>query len=400
MAIPRVRNYRGPGIFSYGFRPFFFFGAVQASLVMLVWLPLFYGTVEISSLFGAVQWHSHEIFFGYLAAIITGYLFTSVPNWSGRMPLQGAPLLLLLLVWMAGRVAVSFSAYLGWELTLVIDLAFLTLVVFVIGNEIISGRNWRNLKILLPATVFWLANLGFHLEAHVDGMAFYSERLALSVAITLIMLIGGRIVPSFTRNYLARQSPGRLPTPFGRFDIAATSLAVIALGAWILLPAGIVVAALMGIAGILHLIRLARWAGERVAGDFVVAILHVSYLFIPAGFLLLALSNTWPADISPVAGIHALGVGAIGSMTLSVMIRSTVSLTGGVLKTNMKIRLILMLVWIAALARIAAALYAPAMDILLEIAAAAWVLAFAGFSAAFAPMLFRRRGAGASRPGA
>src|SRR5690606_30824572 len=145
----RLRDYRGPAILSYGFRPFFFFGAVQASIVMLVWLPIFYGSLEISSLFGPLQWHSHELFFGYLAAIITGFLFTSVPNWTGRMPLQGAPLLLLLLVWIAGRVAVTFSAYLGWELTLVIDLALLRLVLFVIRNVDIVWRDGARAQLIL-----------------------------------------------------------------------------------------------------------------------------------------------------------------------------------------------------------------------------------------------------------
>src|SRR5690606_19385842 len=282
----RLRDYRGPAILSYGFRPFFFFGAVQASIVMLVWLPIFYGSLEISSLFGPLQWHSHELFFGYLAAIITGFLFTSVPNWTGRMPLQGAPLLLLLLVWIAGRVAVTFSAYLGFELTLLIDLAFLTLILFVVGYEIISGKNWRNLKILLPLILFWLANLAFHLEVEFTGHAAYSERLAMAVAITFIMLIGGRIVPSFTRNFLARRVPGRHPAPFDRFDIVSIAVAILALAGWVILPDAGLIAGVMALAGVLQFARLARWAGERAGGDFLVAILHVSYRFIPIGFLL------------------------------------------------------------------------------------------------------------------
>lgn len=392
MAIPRVRGYSGPPILSYGFRPFFFFGAVEAALVMLVWLPVFFGRLEVSSLFGPVGWHSHELFFGYLAAIITGYLFTAVPNWTGRMPLQGRPLLALLIVWIAGRLAVTFSVHIGWALMLIIDLSFFTLILAAIGIEIISGRNWRNMKILIPATLFWLANLSFHLEMEFSGIAARSERLAVSVAVFLIMAIGGRLVPSFTRNYLARCNPGRLPAPFGRFDILSVGVAALALILWCFSAEGAITAGLMATAALLQLIRLARWVGYRTGGDFLVAILHVSYLFIPAGFLLLAAASLWPGDVPLVAGMHLFAVGAIGSMTLSVMIRTSIGLTGRVLRTTLLIRLILLAIWIAALCRVAAAFYPPGWEILLAVAAAGWVLAFAGFSVGFARILFRPRG--------
>ncbi|MAL80819.1 MAG: short-chain dehydrogenase [Sneathiella sp.] len=392
MAIPRLRDYKGPAILSYGFRPFFFFGALFAGLSMMVWLPVFYGNLEISSLFGPIDWHIHEVFFGYLAAIISGFLFTAVPNWTGRLPIQGNPLLLLVVIWVAGRIAITFSLYFGWILTMVIDLAFLTAIVFVIGNEVISGKNWRNLKVLIPIIAFWLANLGFHLEAYFMGASDYSQRLAMAAAIVLIMLIGGRIIPSFTRNFLVRRNPGRLPVPFGRFDIIAIALGVIALGLWVVLIEGPVVAGFMGIAGLLQLVRLVRWAGDRTGGEFLVTVLHVSYLFIPTGFLLIAAGNIWPDYISSVAGMHAFGVGAIGSMTLSVMIRATFGHTGQPLKADLKTWLILIMIWISAISRVAAALYAPGMEMLLEIAATTWVLAFAGFSVTFAKLLFRPKG--------
>ena len=388
MAIPRLQNYQGPAILSYGFRPFFFFGSVYAGLAMLVWLPLFYGHLELWSLFDPIDWHVHEIFFGYLAAIISGFLFTAVPNWTGRMPIQGRPLLLLVLLWGAGRVAIAFSGYLGWVWAMVIDLSFLTAIVLVIGNEVIAGKNWRNLKVLLPLSVFLGANVLFHLEVHFDGLSNYSQRLAMATAIILIMLIGGRIVPSFTRNYLVRENPGRLPAPFGRFDMVSIAVAIIALGLWVILEEGPLVSIFMGFAGLLQLIRLARWAGDRTAGDFLVLILHVSYLFIPAGFLLLAASGIFPADIPPVAGVHALGIGAIGSMTLSVMIRATLGHTGMPLKAGISTKLILSAIWISALCRIAAAIYPDLMMILLEIAATTWVLAFIGFSAANIKLFF------------
>ena len=126
--IPRLRDYTGPALLSYGFRPFFLFGSLYAGLAILAWLPMFYGELELSTAFAPRDWHVHEMLYGYLPAVITGFLLTAVPNWTGRMPLQGRPLLVLVLAWAAGRVAVTTSAWIGWEAAAVIDSAFLLLV--------------------------------------------------------------------------------------------------------------------------------------------------------------------------------------------------------------------------------------------------------------------------------
>src|SRR4029077_5165902 len=110
-AIPRLRAYRGPALLSYGFRPVFFLGACQAALGMALWMPAFEGEIAIPSLFMPRDWHVHEMLFGYLAAVLTGFLLTAIPNWTGRLPLQGRQLLGLVMVWLAGRVAVSWSAH-------------------------------------------------------------------------------------------------------------------------------------------------------------------------------------------------------------------------------------------------------------------------------------------------
>ena len=102
MPIPRTRPYDGSALFSYGFRPFFLFGALYAALAILLWLPAYFGELTIASHFAPVDWHVHELLFGFLPAIITGFLFTAVPNWTGRMPLQGRTLILLVLLWAGG----------------------------------------------------------------------------------------------------------------------------------------------------------------------------------------------------------------------------------------------------------------------------------------------------------
>ena len=334
MPIPRFRKHDGAPLWSYGFRPFFLFGSLYSGLSILLWLPQFYGELELSTLFAPVDWHIHELFFGYLAAVISGFLFTAIPNWTGRLPVQGVPLIALFILWVCGRLAVTFSVSLGWFATMTVDLLFLTAIILVVTREIVAGKNWRNLKVLIPVSIFLAANIGFHLEAHFAGSSDMSRRLALAAVVTLIMIIGGRIIPSFTRNWLVRCNETTLPTPFGRLDVGAIVISAVTLIAWVFHPEGVIVGSMFVLAAIAQLFRLGRWNGHLTLREPLVAILHVSYLFIPIGFALIALSLLQPEIFPGAAGIHALGVGAVGTMTLSVMVRATLGHTGRALKAN------------------------------------------------------------------
>ena len=127
MAIPRLRPYQGPALLSYGFRPLFLFGAIQAVLAVVIWMPMFYGDLVLSTDFIRRDWHVHEMLYGYVAAVVTGFLLTAIPNWTGRLPIQGAPLLVLVVVWAAGRVAVAYSGVIGWLPAAMIDVALLAI---------------------------------------------------------------------------------------------------------------------------------------------------------------------------------------------------------------------------------------------------------------------------------
>ena len=391
MAIPRTRPYTGPAILSYGFRPFFLLGSLYSGLSILLWLPQFYGELSLSTLFAPTDWHVHELYFGFLPAIATGFLFTAIPNWTGRMPLQGNGLLALVLLWIAGRLAVTYSSHIGWQAALIIDAGFLIAVAMVIAREIIAGANWRNLKVLLPLTILTAANIAFHLEAHFIGVSDISRRLAALAAVTLIMLIGGRVIPSFTRNWLVRQNPGRLPAPFSGFDSVSIAVAVIALVLWTARPDSLVTATVMVIAALFQFIRLARWAGLRTLRDPLVWILHAGYLFVPIGLALIATAIILPELVSPLAGIHALGVGAVGGMTLAMMVRASLGHTGQALHARPAITLLFVAVLVAALTRILAAMTGSHTGIMLHVAAFAWMAAFCGFAVVFAPALSRRR---------
>ena len=223
-------------LFSYGFRPFFFGGAVWAALGILLWLPQYFGELSLPTTLSPLDWHIHEMIYGYVAAIVTGFLLTAIPNWTGRLPVNGYPLAGLAALWLAGRVAIAGSAIWGAVIAGVIDIAFLATLAAVVLRELVAGKNWRNLRVLIVLGVLVAGNVVFHFEAISRGTADYGIRIAIAAVIGLIMLIGGRIVPSFTHNWLVRNNPGRLPRPFARFDALALGAGAAALAMWIALP--------------------------------------------------------------------------------------------------------------------------------------------------------------------
>jgi uncharacterized protein involved in response to NO len=386
-ALRRRRDYAGPALFSYGFRPFFLGGAVWAALAILLWLPQYFGELTLPTAFGPLDWHIHEMIFGYVGAVVAGFLLTAIPNWTGRLPVNGHALAALAGLWLAGRVAISTSAVIGEDIAAVIDIAFLAVLAAVAAREIAAGKNWRNLRVLVMVLVLIAGNVVFHLELVWRGSAEYGARLGIAAVVALIMLIGGRIVPSFTRNWLVRMNPGRLPQPFGRFDALVLVAGVAALLFWIALPQQMLTGVLALAAGVLQSVRLARWAGDRTFADRLVLVLHVGYAFVPLGFLLLGAAILWPADFPTSAALHAWTAGAFGLMTLAVMTRASLGHTGHDLVASIPTQLIYLAALVAVLARIITA-FTPSV-LLLHVAGFAWIAAFAGFAVVYGPLLLR-----------
>ena len=384
-AVSRPRAYQGWPLLAAGFRPFFLLGSVYAGLAILVWLPVFYGEITLVSAFAPRDWHVHEMLYGYLPAVITGFLFTAIPNWTGRLPIQGTPLLALVVVWIAGRLAVTFSAETGWLAAMLVDASFLVLVAAAAAREILAGRNWRNLNVVMLVLLLLAGNVAFHLEAHFHGAAETGIRIGIAVVVLLISLIGGRIIPSFTRNWLVRENPGRLPVPFGRFDMMVVAISALALVCWIVSSGSQFTGAALALTGLLHLVRLARWAGDRTWRERLLLILHVGYAFVPLGFLLNAASAF--GLVPPGAGVHAWMAGAAGIMTLAVMSRATLGHTGQPLTASRATQAIYVAIIVAALARICAVIEPAHSEPLLHLAAFAWAAAFLGFAVSFGPLL-------------
>jgi len=387
-ALQRRRDYVGPALFAYGFRPFFLAAGLWAAFGVLLWLPQYIGALTLPTHFSALDWHIHEMLYGYVAASVAGFLLTAIPNWTGRLPVSGWPLAGLVALWLAGRAAILLSAKIGGFAAAAIDIAFLVVLAAVAAREIIAGKNWRNLRVLIVLGVLILGNIVFHAEVLLRGMADYGTRIAIAAVILLLSLIGGRIVPSFTNNWLARNNPGRLPVPFARFDAATLATSACALLAWIAAPMNPEGGALLLIAGIMQSVRLARWAGDRTLADRLVLVLHVGYAFLPLGFLLIGLS-TMTAAVPASAGVHAWGAGAIGVMTLAVMTRASLGHTGQPLQAGPATQAIYAAVLVAALVRIIAA-FDGSLE-LLELAGLAWIAGFTVFVLVYGPLLATRK---------
>jgi uncharacterized protein involved in response to NO len=392
---PTRLAYQGPAILLLGFRPFFLAAGLWSAFAVGLWLLVFAGQIESPGAFDPFTWHGHEMIFGFAVAAITGFLSTAVPNWTGRLPIQGWRLAALCGLWLAGRLAVMASELIGPAAAAVIDVAFLVVFAGAVLREIVAGATWKNLPVVGILVLLAGANSLIHLEA--IGLAETGAlglRLAIGVVAMLIALIGGRIVPSFTRNWLVKRKAPALPAPFGWVDRLALLATALAGLAWMAAPdwAGTGLAALLAAGA--NGARLARWRGLRTLGEPLVFILHLGYGWLAVGFALLGLV-TLTGALPESAALHALTAGAMGTMTLAVMTRATLGHTGQALQAGAGTTAIYLLVTAAAALRIAAPLLDAGQPEILLVGGLAWIGAFGLFVALYGPLLVTRR----SKPG-
>ena len=380
----RRRAYKGPILFSHGFRIFFLLAGIWAALAMTLWVAFLATGNQIPSRLIGADWHMHEMVFGYSSVVIAGFLLTAVPNWTGRLPVLGWPVVGLSSIWAAGRIAVFVSEWLPTIVAPLVDFAFLGVLGAVLAREIIAGKNWRNLKVLGVVSVLAIANGIFHYEA-LHGSAFggYGIRMGVGTIVFLIILIGGRVIPSFTRNWLVRQGPGRLPAPVNRFDMFAIGIAIVTLLTWVIAPEFIGVRILSALAAAAHAMRVARWAGWRATAEPLVLILHIGYAFVSLGFLLLAIGDGTQIP-------HAWMVGVIGVVTMGMMTRVSLGHSGRPLASTKTIAALYWAVVLAALLRITTE-FLPDQTYLLYTSATLWIAAFAGFAIVYYPILAKPR---------
>lgn len=382
--------------FSYGFRPFFLGAAAYAVFAMLLWIG-WIASVAVGwpqswlPVAGSpFAWHAHEIVFGFAAAAIGGFLLTAVPNWTGALPLSGPPLIVLFAVWLAGRVAMGLSGLVPYPLVIIVDGAFLPLLGAFAAVQLFTRPAARNLVFLAMIVAMMVSNVFSHLGnggyLDVDPMA--AIRAAMLIVIVMIAVIGGRIIPAFTHNWLNGQRP---PVPMPRRVFWLDMTALVSLVVFVLFDAVGAGWALVGtaasVAAIANGARLVLWRGFATRAEPIVWVLHVGYGWIVIGLVLAALS-AFTNEVPAAVVSHAFGTGAIGTMILAVMSRASLGHTGRRLVAPRAIVATYYLVTLAAVLRVVAPLlpselYSP----MLLAAGLAWAASFLAFTLVYAPIL-------------
>ncbi|CAN7492219.1 short-chain dehydrogenase [Agrobacterium tumefaciens] len=387
--IPRGLARTGPVIFSYGFRPFFLGGALWAIVAMVLWIAALSGFIDLGGDYGAPNWHAHEMLFGFASAVLAGFLLTAVPNWTGRLPVSGKPLVWLFALWCAGRLFLLVPGTVGLVTAAAVDGLFLPALLAICAREVIAGRKWKDLKVLGGLLALSVANIVFHVAAIGGDHSQIATRLAVSAYTVLVIIVGGRIVPSFTRNWLNRFGRTDFPVPYNGFDTAAILIGIAALAVWTIEPESIVAVPTALLAAFMHAVRLIRWRGWTTWPEQVLVVLHVAYAFIPAGFITMALAALDVMDTRSV--LHVFTVGVIGCMMLAVMTRASLGHTGRKLAAS-RVTIAAYVALIAcALLRPAAEFFPGAMMHLYACSALFWIVGFGLFCVEYGPILMRER---------
>jgi uncharacterized protein involved in response to NO len=369
-------------LFSEGFRVFFLAAGLFAVVAMVIWegwlaLEAAGGTLQLPIAPAPHLWHAHEMIFGYGGAALAGFFLTAVPNWTGA---KGAPHRYIAIVsgiWLAGRLALWMSGYLPPVVVAAADLAFAPFLWAQMLGQLLRKPKPQQMIFLVLLALFWIANLLVHLEwLGVADTLWAGLRMGLVTLCTMIMVLGGRVTPGFTRNAMvqAGRETGLPVNPMPLAALAITAMIALPVSYLLGLPERIV-GALAVVSGLAGMARVALWRGRWTLDKPILWTLHLSYAINGLGLLLLGLANLGFG--SEIAALHVLGIGAVGGMTLAVMSRASLGHTGRPLVASGPVALAYALVPLAALARFLGAavpvLYLPAI----LTAGALWIAAFA-----------------------
>ena len=372
---------RTPPIFSLGFRPFYLFAALWSALALFEWLLELNGYgIRRQQLIVGMQWHAHEMLFGFAATVITGFSLTAVRAWTGLETPTGLSLALLVLLWLLGRIGPLLNPFFA-----IFDIAFLPVIAIVIGRLIYRRRMLRNL--FLPLTIlvlgflnglFYLAALGY---ISIDPNPLLFTALYL---ITMIeVMIGGRVIPSFTANAVPGIQQFRHPT-LAKATLLFTAISFLTLAFF---TPNIISAALCFITATLHAILLWGWRPLETKNKPILWILHISYAWLVLGFSLLGIYSLKLVSIYPA--LHAFGIGATGGLIIGMITRTALGHTGRPLVAGKIEHACYLLVPCAATFWLIAHL-APSylFNPLLAISGACWCLAFLLYLHKYSPIMF------------
>ncbi len=384
---------------SYGFRPFFLMAGLYAVIAMVPWIAQFTGISVVGPHTNAalVDWHAHEMLFGYTAAAIAGFFLTAVPSWTDTKPVSGGALALLASLWLAGRIVNWGAAILPPMSVAIIDAAFFPLLMALVMRALITGWSKRNFIFLPLFAGFFAANVLFHLhrlgfDANLDvNFTTMSHRLALDLAIMLIIILGGRVTPAFTTNTLRNRGESILPHQSDNLTRAALISIIGFVISDLIAPTSILTGAFAATAAAVTFVRLAGWRAHRVLDTPILWVLFMGYGFVALGLAASALSilsDTIPRS----AADHLLTIGGIGAMTLGIMTRAALGHTGRTPHASRPMITAFVLIGLATLIRTAAPLISSEhYTIAISLAGGMWLIAFVIFSLSFWPVLTRPR---------
>jgi uncharacterized protein involved in response to NO len=357
-----------------GFRPFFLLAAGFAVFAMPAWVLTLFTDVHVGGSAGAMHWHAHEMLFGFTIAVVAGFLLTAVARWTSRETASGPLLGVLAAVWLAGRLAVlTESALPGW-LVSAIDLAFLPMVAVVLARPIIASRNRRNYAFIGIVVALWALDLAGHLEGFgiVDGWRREGVLIGVDLVVLVIVVVTGRVVPMFTRNATGDATIAGSP----RLERVAIAAMLLLLASELLGAPRPLVALAAGAAAVATAIRTRRWGLVPALRDPMLWVLHVGHLWVPVGLGLRVAAEL--GAVTPVAATHALTAGAIGTLTLGMMVRVGLGHTGRSITASRLMAWAFAAIVAAAIVRVGAAVALPQWYRgSLVVAGALWTLAFA-----------------------
>jgi uncharacterized protein involved in response to NO len=380
-------SYRGPAFFSYGFRPFFLGAALFAGVAVPIWILVLVEVGHPNFLYPARDWHVHEMLFGFLPAVITGFMLTAIPNWTDRPPIRGYELMLLFTLWLAGRALIAIP----WFTPLVsaiVDVGFLVAVAGLVWREIIASKSWDRAPMGVLVSLLAGANILFHVLSLKGAETDRPERMALAMVMLLLALIGGRLIPTFTGELLAESGRAERPASFSRYDGLSIALVGFAVLSWIVQPSSMATGWLFALAGLANLGRLVRWYGWATWREPLVLILHFGYGWFALSLLILG-GSILGIGLPKEDAVHAFTSGAVGAMTLAVMTRASLGHTGRPRHAGPLTVLIYMLVNLGAVLRVFGPMTDLPANLVLAVAAGSWSGAYLLFALVYGPYILR-----------
>lgn len=382
-------------LWAIGFRPFFLFGTILCVYLMGYWSLAFYNGALPTSYFMPFYWHAHEMIFGFIMAIVAGFLLTASSNWTGTKPHSGKSLIFIVSLWALGRFAffltlfnIEFPKY----LPMVIDLLFVPSLALYLAPRLIRAKRIRNLQFLVILTILFIANLQMHLSFLGDISSAYEKRgiyLALNLIVLLLVILGGRVTPVFSNN----ATPG---LNIQRYNlIEYTSI----MSVWLYLIVdylGIETVTSPNIALVAFFfngIRLATWKSFKVIKNPLLFILHAGYFFIVLAFLMIFLSDTFGL-FPKSAAIHLLTAGAMGTYIIGMISRVSLGHSGRPIKLAKGFVVSYFLVGIGALLRFCSGFHASLYQVLILVSGIMFALGFFMFVLYYTKILLTKRADG------